>query len=189
MISSFACAGLLITSFVVGGACQSIWFAHPASRRFSLPIDGGYSFRGRRIFGDNKTVRGFLVIVPATAVAMTIFGLGAKDLNVAVWPLTTFGFLMLGITSALGLMLGELPNSFLKRQWDVEPGQPPKHRVGRIVTAVVDRLDSVIGALVGAAFVVDLSWPTIGWCFVLGPPIHGLFSWLLFVLGVKKRPG
>lgn len=189
MVSSFACAGLLITSFVVGGACQSIWFAHPYSRRFSMPIDRGSTFRGRRIFGDNKTIRGFLVIIPATAIAMTAFGLAAKELNVGIWPLTTLGFLLLGTISALGLMLGELPNSFLKRQLDVEPGQPPKHRLGRILSAVMDRIDSVVGALVGAAIVVDLSWSTIAWCFVLGPPIHGLFSWLLFVLGVKKRPG
>lgn len=189
MVSSFACAALLITSFVVGGACQSIWFAHPYSRRFSMPLDRGHTLRGRRIFGDNKTVRGFLIIVPATALAMTAFGILAKHLNVGVWPLPIIGFLLLGMTSAFGLMLGELPNSFLKRQFDIEPGQPPKHRIGRILSAITDRIDSVIGALVGAAFVVDLSWPTIGWCFVLGPPIHGLFSRLLFVLGVKKRPG
>jgi hypothetical protein len=189
MVSSFACAGLLITSFVVGGACQSIWFAHPYSRRFSMPIDCGGSFRGRRIFGDNKTVRGFLVIVPATALAMTLFGFLAAQFGLGVWSLSPIGFLLLGTASAFGLMLGELPNSFLKRQLDVEPGQPPKHRVGRVVSTIADRLDSVIGALVGAAFIVDMTWATIAWCFVLGPPIHGLFSRLLFVLGVKKRPG
>jgi CDP-archaeol synthase len=189
MVSPFACAGLLISSFVVGGACQSAWFAHPASRRFSKPIDGGKTIRGRRIFGDNKTLRGFLIIVPTTALAMVGFGFLAQKAGIAIWPLSMAGLLLLGTTSALGLMLGELPNSFLKRQFDVEPGQPPKHRLGRILSAVADRLDSVVGALVGAAFVVDLSWKTIVWCFALGPPIHGLFSALLYVLGVKKRPG
>lgn len=189
VISSFACAGLLIGSFVVGGACQSAWFAHPFSKRFTWPLDGGRTFRGRRIFGDNKTARGFFVIVPATALAMAGFGTVAQRANVAIWPLSVPGLLLLGAVSALGLMIGELPNSFLKRQLDVEPGRPPKHRFGKVISAVADRLDSVVGALLGAALVVDMSWATAAWCFVLGPPIHALFSALLYVLGVKKRMG
>jgi CDP-2,3-bis-(O-geranylgeranyl)-sn-glycerol synthase len=188
-LSSFACAALLIGSFVVGGACQSAWFAHPFSRRFTRPLDGGRTFRGRRIFGDNKTTRGFIVIVPATSLAMAGFGTAAQHAGMAVWPLPLPGFLLLGAVSAFGLMLGELPNSFLKRQFDVEPGAPPKHRMGRVVAALADRLDSIIGALLGAALVVEMSWATAFWCFVIGPPIHGLFSALLYVLGVKKRPG
>jgi CDP-2,3-bis-(O-geranylgeranyl)-sn-glycerol synthase len=188
-LSSFACAGLLIGSFVVGGACQSAWFAHRSSRGFTWPLDGGRTFRGRRIFGDNKTVRGFLVIIPATSLAMVGFGMVAQRANLAIWPLSVPGLFLLGATSAFGLMLGELPNSFLKRQLDIDPGHPPKHRLGKIISALADRLDSVMGALLGAALVVEMSWATAAWCFVLGPPIHGLFSALLYVLGVKRRPG
>ena len=189
VVSPFACAGLLIGSFVVGGACQSAWFAHPASKRFMWPLDGGRTFRGRRIFGANKTARGFFVIVPATSLAMAAFGTVAQQAKLGIWPLSFPRLLLLGTTSALGLMLGELPNSFVKRQMDIESGKPPKHRVGRVISALADRLDSVVGALVGAALVVDLSWKTVLWCFALGPPIHGLFSVLLYTLGVKKRMG
>ncbi len=188
-LSPIACAGLLVCSFVVGGACQSAWFAHPLSKRFTRPLDGGRTLRGRRLFGDNKTTRGFVVIVPATALAMVFLGTLAQRLGLAVWPSSTRGLLLLGAVAALGLMLGELPNSFLKRQLDVDPGAPPKHRVGRVVAVVADRLDSVVGALVGASLVVSVSWWTALWCLVVGPPIHGLFSALLWVLGVKKRPG
>lgn len=188
-LSPLACAGLLVGSFVMGGACQSAWFAHPYSKHFTWPIDGGRTLRGRRIFGDNKTVRGFMVIVPATSLAMVGFGMAAHRANLAIWPLSVAGLLLLGAVSAFGLMLGELPNSFLKRQLDVAPGRPPKHRIGRVVSALADRLDSVVGAVLGAALVVEMSWATAGWCFVLGPPIHGLFSGLLYVLGVKRRPG
>jgi CDP-archaeol synthase len=188
-LSPFACAGLLIGSFVIGGACQSAWFAHPYSNRFTWPLDGGRTVRGRRIFGDNKTARGFMMIVPATSIAMVGFGLAAQKANLAIWPLSVREFLVLGAASALGLMLGELPNSFLKRQLGIDSGHPPKHRVGRVISALADRLDSVIGALLGAALVVEMSWATAAWCFVLGPPIHGLFSMLLYMLGVKRRPG
>ncbi|MRG91863.1 CDP-archaeol synthase [Polyangium spumosum] len=188
-LSPIACAGLLVGSFVIGGACQSAWFAHPLSKRFTRPLDGGHTLRGRRLFGDNKTTRGFVVIVPATALAMAGLGTLAQRLGLAVWPEAQPGLFLLGAVAALGLMLGELPNSFVKRQLDVEPGSPPKHPVGRVVAAVVDRLDSVVGALVGASLVVELSWETALYCLLIGPPIHGLFSVLLWVLGVKKRAG
>jgi hypothetical protein len=188
-LSPLACAGLLVASFVVGGACQSAWFAHPLSKRVTRPLDGGRTFRGRRILGDNKTTRGFVVIVPATALAMAGFGLLAQRTGLAVWRLSSAGLLGLGAVAALGLMLGELPNSFVKRQLNVSPGSPPEHRVGRVVAAVADRLDSVVGALLGAALVAEVSWKTALACLVVGPPIHGLFSALLCVLGVKRRPG
>ncbi|HVK70237.1 MAG TPA: CDP-archaeol synthase [Polyangium sp.] len=188
-LSPLACAGLLVGSFVIGGACQSAWFAHPLSKRFTRPLDGGCTFRGRRLFGDNKTTRGFVVIVPATALAMAGFGTAAQRLGLAVWPEALPGLLLLGAVAALGLMLGELPNSFVKRQLDVEPGAPPKHRLGRVISAVADRLDSVVGALVGVSLVVELSLKTALFCLLIGPPIHGLFSVLLWVLGVKKRAG
>jgi hypothetical protein len=188
-LSPFACAALLVGSFVVGGACQSAWFAHPASQRFTRPLDGGRTLRGRRIFGDNKTTRGFLIIIPATALAMTAFGAISRSFGIAVWPLSPAGFCLLGAVSALGLMLGELPNSFVKRQLDVEPGKPPESRAGKVVSVIVDRLDSVVGALLGAAIVVPVSWRTAVYCLLLGPPIHFAFSTLLWVLGVKKRPG
>lgn len=188
-LSPFACAGLLVAALVVGGACQSAWLAHPASKRFARPLDGGRTLRGRRIFGDNKTVRGFVVIVPATAIAMAVFGPLSRRAGLAVWPLSAAGFILLGAAAALGFMLGELPNSFVKRQLDIEAGSPPKSRAGKIVGAVVDRLDSAVGALLGAAVVARVSIGTALWCLLLGPPIHAAFSALLWVLGVKKRPG
>jgi hypothetical protein len=48
----------------VGGA----WIAHAPVLRWDLaprlnrPIDGGRTLRGRRLFGDNKTWRGALVM-------------------------------------------------------------------------------------------------------------------------------
>lgn len=182
-------AALLLVSCMVGGAAQSWWFASPWSRGLLQPLDGGRTFRGRRIFGDNKTVRGFVVIVPATAVAMWALGTASSAAGLPVWALSRPGYLGLGGLAALGIMLGELPNSFLKRQLDVAPGSPPAHPIGRVLTTLGDRLDSVIGALLGASLIVDLSWQTVVAILILAPPVHGAFSLLFWVLGIKKRPG
>jgi len=188
-LSPFSCAVLLVSSFVVGGACQSAFLAHPTSKRFSRPLDFGRTFRGRRIFGDNKTTRGLMAIIPSTALAMLAFGTLSQRLGLAVWPLDPDQLLLLGASSAFGFMLGELPNSFVKRQLDIEPGASPAHRMGKIASAVVDRLDSLVGALLGASLVAPVSLEMALYCLLLGPPIHAAFSALLYVLGVKKRPG
>ena len=53
------------------------------------------------------------------------------------------GYAALGAWAGLGFMLGELPNSFVKRQLDVAPGQAPRGRAarGRLVRRRSDRFD------------------------------------------------
>ena len=61
-----ACAAFLVAAFTLAGICQTAWLALPVSQRLAIPIDGGRTVRGRRLFGANKTLRGFVVMVPAT---------------------------------------------------------------------------------------------------------------------------
>jgi len=97
-----------------------------------------------------------------------ILGTLAQRAGLGVWPLRPGGWALLGASTGLCLMLGELPNSFVKRQLGVEPGSPPRHRAGRIAAALADRLDSIVGALIGARLVVELSWGTALACLLLG---------------------
>jgi hypothetical protein len=87
-------------------------------------------------------------------------------------------------------MLGELPNSFVKRQLDVAPGMAPPAggKVGTAVMFVVDRVDSIIGMLVAISLVVPTPWMTWVYVLVIGPGIHLAFSVLLYRIGVKARP-
>ena len=90
--------------------------------------------------------------------------------------------------AGLGFMLGELPNSFVKRQLDIAPGAAPRGRLAAATSIVVDRLDSILGMLAAVSLVVPMSWRTWTCVLVLGPVIHGAFSVLLFRLGAKSRP-
>lgn len=146
-----------------------------------IPLDGGATWRGRRVFGDNKTVRGALVMIAvsmAIAVlqgmvripALEYFDYGARNLP------------LLGMLLGLGFVVGELPNSFIKRQLGVAAGAHggPWH-------AVADHLDSVIGALL----MLSLIWvpPLRVWLFamVLGAGVHIAVNGLFVLLGVKRR--
>src|SRR5207253_1935454 len=101
---------------------HSAWLGWQVSSRLSIPLDGGARIRGRRVLGENKTVRGFVVMIPAAAIAFAaLFALVSAfspAVASALWQLPTVGYLQLGAWAGLGFMLGELPNSFVKRQLD-----------------------------------------------------------------------
>jgi hypothetical protein len=75
----------------------------------------------------------------------------------------------------------------VKRQLDIAPGTAPRDPVTRVVCFVVDRVDSILGALVALSIVVPT--PPMLWVYALliGPGIHLAFSALLYRLGVKAR--
>lgn len=188
---AFARALFIIVAFVLAGFAHSAWLGSRWSRRLSIPLDGGLRIRGRRVFGENKTVRGFVVMIPAAAVAFgalfVIVSTTAPSVAGSLWPISALQYTALGAWAGVGFMLGELPNSFIKRQLDVAPGQPPRGRSAALISFIVDRLDSIVGMLLAITLVVPTSWTT--WLFVIliGPAIHLAFSVLLFRLGVKER--
>ena len=103
------------------------------------PIDGGRSFRGKRILGDHKTWRG---IVAGVVVAIAVFA--------AQVALYEAGFLrslalldyaqagsLLGILLGLGTGVGDAVKSFFKRQCGIAPGA---------TWMGFDQLDFLVGA-------------------------------------------
>ena len=187
----FACAVFLIVAFVVAGLAHSAWLRTAASRRLMFPIDAGLRLRGRRLLGDNKTVRGFLVLVPATAASFPLLFAASTSVSPglasALWPLDTRGYALLGMWAGLGFMLGELPNSFVKRQLDVSPGQSPGHRAGAGISFVIDHIDSILGMLAAISLATPTPWLTWAYVLAIGSAIHLMFSALLYRLGVKAR--
>ena len=181
----------IVVAFVLAGFAHSAWLGSRTSEHFTMPIDGGLRLRGRRVFGDNKTIRGFIVMIPAAAISFcllfSLLSVTAPGVAEMLWPLSRVGYLALGAWAGLGFMAGELPNSFVKRQLDIAPGQPAQSRVGAVVSFVVDRLDSILGMLLAISLTAPTPWRT--WAFVLaiGPAIHLAFSVLLYRLGVKER--
>ena len=185
------CGVFLVTAFTLSGLAHTAWLAAPLSRRFAVPLDGGRLVGGRPILGAHKTVRGFLVMVPATGAGFLLLaalvaagpGLSAAGL----WPLTPAQYGLLGAWAALGFMAGELPNSFIKRRLGVPPGEAAAGRGRRAVFLAADRLDSSAGMLLALALAVPVSWPICLFVLLAGPLVHAAFSVALFLLRVKAR--
>jgi len=190
-VDPLSCALFLISSFILAGIAQTIWFKSRFSQPFRVPIDLGHTFRGRRILGDNKTLRGFMIMLPATAGSFLLLGLIASKIphvSSRLWPMAPSAFALLGLYAGLGFMLGELPNSFLKRQLDIPPGGAPDLLFARVLFFLIDRFDSITGMLLAVSLTVPTPWQTWFYLALLGPGIHWFFSVILYWCGVKERP-
>jgi len=107
--------------------------------RYGAPMDGGRSFRGRRLLGDHKTWRGLVAGVVVGTVVYELQRLlhaagilpGLVLLDYDGEPLVP-GFLM-----GLGTGVGDAVKSFFKRRVDIAPGAS---------WPVFDQLDFFAGA-------------------------------------------
>jgi CDP-2,3-bis-(O-geranylgeranyl)-sn-glycerol synthase len=186
-LDPLACALFLVGAFTLAGTAQAFWLASDASRRWAWPLDGGRTFRGRRLLGDNKTARGFIVMVPATGLAFLVLALAGSG-SPGLWTLKPIEYLGLGLLAGTGCMLGELPNSFVKRQLRIPPGFPAEGPVSRLLFFVVDRLDSTLGVLAALMTAVPVPPATIVYVLLVGAVLHGALSVVTFHLGGKARP-
>lgn len=180
----------LIGGFALAGIPHVAWLSSSASRRFAVPLDGGLTIRGQRLFGGNKTLRGFVVMVPATALTFPLvaFGFGGTHpANAGLWALTLNQYAWLGAWAGLGFMLGELPNSFIKRQLGIAPGTAASGRLATTCQFILDRWDSGIGMLTALSLVVPTPWRTWVLLLTIGPLLHWLYSVAMFVAGAKPR--
>jgi CDP-diglyceride synthetase len=184
-------AVFIIAAFVLAGFAHSAWLGSRLSSRFAIPVDGGMCVRGRRLFGDNKTIRGFVVMIPAAAIAFwglsSVLSIAFPGILPELWSLSRGGYLALGAWAGFGFMAGELPNSFVKRQLDIAPGRPATSKMGAIMSFAGDRLDSILGMLLAISLAAPTPWRTWVFVLVIGPGIHLAFSVLLYRLGVKER--
>lgn len=186
-----ACALAMILAFSAAGVVQVLWLRSPRSAPLALPLDGGVRWRGRRLLGEHKTLRGFVAMVPAAGAAFALLG-AVRDalpawLAAGLWPMTPAELFLLGAWAAFWFMAGELPNSFLKRRWGVAPGEVPSVGVRRALCLALDRVDSILAMLIALSLAVPLAWLTWLYVLVLGAGVHLLFSALLCLARVKKR--
>ena len=130
------------------------------------PLDLGKSFfDGQRIFGINKTTKGFMSGILLGSLVTLIMEL-----------ILMGGFLLLGILASLGSLLGDLFGSFLKRRLGLNPGSP---------LPLIDQLDFVIGALVITYPFYNFSIETILLVLLITPPIHIAANAIAYSLKLK----
>jgi CDP-diglyceride synthetase len=160
----------------------------PALR--ASPIDGGATFRGRRVFGDHKTWRGAVVtITTVTAAAWILAAVNERWLHLpTLVPFAELHPLAWGYLLGTGYIAGELPNSFAKRQLGIEPGASGQGVAG-VAFWLLDQVDSLAGMLL---FVWPLWRPSlslVALLFGIMLVAHPVAAWIMVLFGLKKRVG
>lgn len=117
-----------------------------------IPVDGGRTLRGRRLFGANKTVRGALFMTGGPLIASVLLRRSSWYRRRLPDDVRRADPALVGLLLGLGVFGGELPNSFAKRQLDIPPGGQRKDAVG-IAISLADQADFAVSSLLLLRFV------------------------------------
>ena len=178
-------AFVLFCPLLVAAALSAVVIRLDLAKALRAPVDGGATFRGRRLFGDHKTWRGFAVAMVGCAVAVAIERALPIPRRLCAVDYASLDPLVFGGALGLGAMLGELPNSFVKRQLGVAPGATAKG-ARRVVFYLWDQLDLLTGAWPLLAFWVRPTAPLVLGSVALALGLHPIVALLGFVLGARK---
>ena len=165
------------------------------------PLDGGRSLRGRRLIGDHKTWRGVFVMTVFAGLfgALAGFAGGAWAAREGVAPIRyeqvlggstplwwAANYAVVNGVLGLAYVLGELPNSIVKRRVGVPPGIKVSGVRGGFF-AVVDHADSVLAVLLVAVWLFGLPWRTFAVALPLLVLVHFAFNAGLYAARVKRN--
>lgn len=151
------------------------------------PLDMGATFRGKRLFGDNKTWRG--------AIAMLVGVVGAAAL-LSLWPwywhhlpgeIQDAGPWLYGFLLGLGVVVGELPNSFLKRRIGIAPGTQRK-TAGGVLLSFYDQADFVLAIWVLLLPIWTMSVAQAAIAFVVVTAVHLAINVVGYAVGARTAP-
>ncbi len=153
----------------------------PWLRDFNYPIDFFKTYRGIRIFGDHKTIRGMITgVLAALAVGALqnyIFLNSPALQDMLALDLVNATFLYFVLLTSVGALLGDMAESFVKRQLEIAPGKP---------WIPFDQTDFILGAILLSILSFRLNWE-IYLCFIfIGIAMHLLASLAAYLTGLRK---
>lgn len=158
-----------------------VFAAHlPVLRRWNTPLDLHKKYRGKEIFGPNKTFRGLL--------CGAIIGGVFTVLQTYLWPeypayiglpignLVVFCF---GALLGLGALLGDAIESFFKRQSNIKSGKS---------WFPFDQTDYIFGGLIATTITTSIDPIIYILIFIMYFALHVLISYIGYLMGLKKAP-
>lgn len=156
----------------------------PKLKDFNYPLDGGKTYRGKRIFGDHKTVRGLLsgmfVGFLTGLVQMTLYSHSSfvRELSLPL-DYSNPKYLIMGASMGLGALFGDAIKSFFKRQINIQPGSN---------WVPFDQIDFILGGILFSLPFAQLSLKTYMLIIVLMTLLHPLINLLGWILHLKNKP-
>lgn len=147
------------------------------------PLDGGACFRGRRLFGDNKTWRGALVITAGVLAATLLLSLWDPWWSRLPRGIRDAGPLPYGLLLGIGVVVGELPNSFIKRQLDVAPGTQRN-----LLLTIYDQADFVLVCWLLLLPIWAMAVWQAAFVFAVVTAVHLVINVVGYAIGARSSP-
>jgi CDP-diacylglycerol--serine O-phosphatidyltransferase len=180
VLAHLGTALFLTVPLVVSGAFHMLVVRRNWLRSLRRPIH-------ESSFGPNKTWRGVVVMIlatiPGASFARWLEGVFQWRLLVSFQEQPA---VLLGAALGLAYVLGELPNSYVKRRLKIEPGMLPAKN--RLLFAFVDQADSAFACAIVYVLMFQVPIVTLVIMCLIGPAIHLVANVTLFLVGLRARP-
>lgn len=179
---------------ILAGILNMVFTKTKVYRKYKFPIDRNkFLADGKRLFGENKTWIGFASMILFCMGIQFVWGIILKlsglDFHNELYRLHENRFpynLLIGAFWGLAYMILELPNSFIKRRLDIEPGKTQNSTVGAAFF-VIDQIDSMIGVAAVIYFFSDISLMKFLGYIALGGVTHIMVNLILYKLKVRRN--
>ena len=137
-------------------------------------------------FGQNKTWRGFIVMmlatIPGVYLALALQPILADYLLVDLHQANP---IVLGVGLGFGYALLELPNSYVKRRLNINPGE--RSEKFTFLFSFIDQADSAVGCAIVYWLLLSPPLSVMIWIMLLGPLVHMIVNLTLYSLGLRKH--
>ena len=173
---------LLLSAAISGLVMRQNWLAF--ARR---PIDAGRSWRGKRLFGDSKTWRGVLVAVVGCIIGVAIQKhlIGEQARSIARVDYARLDVLAFATTMGVTAMLGELPNSFVKRRLSIAPGHTTQGWLAAVFY-VWDQVDLLMLSLPALSIWARIDAELVVTAFAVTLILHPTTSLIGYLIGARR---
>ena len=187
---------MYITLFppILSGILNMIWCKTKILNKLNYPMDFNKNFiDNKRIFGNNKTWKGFIGYIIFNIIASLIWGIICNNCNLNEMNYfyinhsnTILYNLEIGLLLGLGYSLFELPNSFLKRRLDIKEGKTT-NGLKKVLFIILDQADSVFGCCLVVWLFYDLGIIKYILYVLLGTITHLVMNMLLYFAHLRKN--
>lgn len=155
----------------------------PFLKKYNYPADFYKTYKGVRIFGDHKTIRGYIsgIIVAILTVFLQIYVFERSEFIQTISPVdySEVNPLALGLLAGFGALFGDSVKSFFKRRRGIAPGK---------TWVPFDQIDYIIGGLLFMSLYLMIPWYDYLIILVIWFLIHLLSTSFGYLIGVKDSP-
>jgi len=177
----------------------ALWFFLPAAvanvtpifaahisflKKYGYPIDFYKTYKGKRIFGAHKTIRGFIVGIIFATITLWLQQIIVNNSSIIAGLTSQTDYsalpvLIVGPLFGIGALFGDAIESFFKRQRGIKPGDG---------WFPFDQTDYIIGGALATMPYIKLSILQYIVLIIIWLIIHLIASFIGFKLHLKEKP-